>query len=62
VRRFNFYRDRESEVECLCEMEEAANGLYVTYEDHMKEVGKFQTAIASMERRIKIIKKELGVI
>jgi len=43
-------------------MEEAANGLYVTYEDHMKEVGKFQTAIASMERRIKIIKKELGVI
>lgn len=49
----------EGEVDCLCEMEEAPAGEYILYADHLKELGKFQSAIRGMELRIEAIKNIL---
>lgn len=37
-------------------MEESSDGEYISYEDHINEIAKFQLVIAQMENRIRSIK------
>lgn len=54
MRRFKFYHEFQSR--CDCTMEESPDGEYISYEDHMNEMAKFQLVIAKMENRIRSIK------